>query len=170
MKQFFNAILWLSVLFIGLMLYYTLKFSYVRSRKYRHGKVLFARIYDDEKEYLHNRLKSLLFDLQQGKIRWLLIYSRLFPEDQIELTYSQPDQEVNLIQRNRLLSENERAYLRHLGVNKYCTQTDKIILSTAPNSKIITDLIYFLLENICKQQRARNIRINISGEQDICRR
>jgi hypothetical protein len=164
MNQFFKATFLLSVLFIGLILYYTIKNRRSRSKKHQDGDLLFAKIYEDEKVYIRNRLKSLLADLQGGKIRWLLIYSRLFPGDQIQITYSLPDQEVTLVQHNRSLSANEGEYLRHLGVNKYCTQADKIILSTALNSKIITDLIYFLLENICKQQKAHNIKINISGE------
>jgi hypothetical protein len=164
MNQFFKAIFLLSVLFISLMLYYTIKNILSRSRKQRDGDLLFAKIYEDEKTYIRNRLKSLLVELQEGKIRWLLIYSRLFPEDQIQITYSLPDQEVNLVQRGRYLSNGEKEYLRHLGINKYCTRADKIILSTALNSKIITDLIYYLFENICNQQKAHNIKINISGE------
>jgi hypothetical protein len=164
MNQFFKAIFLLSVLFISLMLYYTIKNILSRSRKQRDGDLLFAKIYEDEKTYIRNRLKSLLVELQEGKIRWLLIYSRLFPEDQIQITYSLPDQEVNLVQRSRNLNNGEKEYLRHLGINKYCTQADKIILSTALNSKIITDLIYYLFENICNQQKAHNIKINVSGE------
>jgi hypothetical protein len=164
MNQFFEATFLLSVIFIGLIVYYTIKNRRSRLKKHQAGELLFAKIYEDEKVYIRNRLKALLAGLQEGKIRWLLIYSRLFPEDQIQITYSRLEQAVNLVQRSRSLGDNEREYLRHLGVNKYCTQTDKIILSTELNSKIITDLIYFLFENICKQHKTHNIKINISGE------
>jgi hypothetical protein len=164
MNQFFEATFLLSFIFIGLIVYYTIKNRRSRLKRHQEGDLLFAKIYEDEKVYIRNRLKSLLADLQEGKIHWLLIYSRLFPEDQVQITYSLLDQEINLVQRSRSLSNNEKEYLKHLGVNKYCTQADKIILSTELNSKIITDLIYFLFENICNQHKAHNIKINISGE------
>ncbi len=164
MKQFFKAIFLLAVLFVGLILYYTIKNIRSRFKRQQNGDLLFKKIYEDEKVYLRNKLKSLLIDLQEGKIRWLLVYSRLFPEDQIQITYSLVDQEVNLVQHSRYLSDSEKEYLKHLGVNKYCTQASKIILSTTLNSKIVTDLIYFLFENIYNQQKVHNIKINISGE------
>jgi hypothetical protein len=165
MTQFFKAIFLLTILFIGLLLYYTIKNIRYKFKKRRSGNLLFNKIYEDEKAYIRNRMKSLLADLQEGKIRWLLISSRLFPENQIQITYTEIEREVTIIQHGRNLRGDEQDYLRRqLGVNKYCTQPGKIILSTTLNSKIVTDLIYFLFENIYNQQKVHNIKINISGE------
>jgi hypothetical protein len=100
MNQFFKAVGLLSLLFIGLLFYYTLKNFWSRSRKRRSGGLLFSKMYEDEKSYQRNKLKSYLAGMAEGKIRWLLIFSRLFPEDRIQVTYSVPEQGVNLIQHS----------------------------------------------------------------------
>jgi len=125
---------------------------------------VFDKIYEDEKVYVRNRLKMLLADLQAGRIRWLLIYSRLYPGDRIQITYSSLQRELNLIQYSRDLSGDEKEFLRQLGANKCSAQRGKIILSTPLNSKIVADLIYFLFENIYNHHKVHNIKINFSGE------
>jgi hypothetical protein len=164
MKQFFKTIFILTILFVGLILYYALKNFWFRLRSQRTGNRLFGKIYEDEKAYFRNKLKTLLVNLAEGKIRWLLVYSRLFPEDRIQITYSVIDREVHLVQYSRDLKDEEQEYLRFLGVTRYHMEQGKIILSATLNSKIITDLVYFLFENIYNQGKVHNLKINISGE------
>jgi len=164
MNQFFNAVIILSILFLGLIVYYVAKNYVFKLRREHRGTLLFDKIYQDEKTYFRNRLKLLLLDLATGKIQWLLVYSRLFPEDRIQITYSSIEQAVQMVQYSRGLNVAEQEYLHYLGVNRYRREQGRIILLAASNSKIITDLVYFMLEKIYNQKKTHNLKINISGE------
>lgn len=163
MNQFFKAIFILTLLFAGLMVYYIIKNLWSGQRKKQDGDLVFTKIYEDEKVYVRNQLKILLEELREGQIQWLLIFSRLFPEDQIQITYSTLDCEIKILQRGRLLTNEEQEYVRNLGITSYTTGHSGILLSMVPNSKIITDLVYFMLEKVLNQTRAHNIKIKVSG-------
>ena len=163
MDQFFKVIFILTLIFVSLMVYYILKNIWSGWNKKRTADQVFKKIYEDEKTYIRNQLKNLLDDLKEGKIQWLLIFSRLFPEDQIQITFSILDSEINIAQRGRYLSEDELEHIRHLGITKYSTGHSGIVFSTVLNSKIITDLIYFLLETVLNQTKAHNLKIKVSG-------
>jgi hypothetical protein len=164
MNQLFKAIYILSVIFIGLLLYYVVKNFWSNSADRRKGRLLFGKIYEDEKIYFRGQIKILLADLARGQVRWLLVYSRLYPEQRIQITYSTLSREVNLMQYCRALNDREQEHLRYLGMNTYHKEREQVILSATHNSKIITDLVYFLLENIYNQHKAHNLKINRSGE------
>jgi hypothetical protein len=163
MNQFFTAIFVLTLLFAGLMVYYILKSYSTGRKKKQEGEQVFTKIYEDEKIYVRNRLKKLLEEMREERILWLLIFSNLFPEDQIQITYSTLDGEIKILQHSRSLTDEEQERLRNLGNSSYTLHHGGTLLSTVPNSKIITDLVYFILEKVFNQVRAHNIKIKVSG-------
>jgi hypothetical protein len=94
---------------------------------------------------------------------WILISSRLYPQIKVEITINLGESNLNIKTRLRRLRQAELAILKELGII-YSEYKDEINIIIVPvNSKIVTDIIYFCLEKIGGQGKARNIKISTPG-------
>ena len=104
MKNFFAAVLLVTVSMIVLIIIYTSKNFYLlykeRVVKLRSEK----KSYEDEKIYIRQNIRKILGDLQSRERNWILISSCLYPEAKIELTYNFIEQCLQIKHRINLLT------------------------------------------------------------------
>ena len=163
MKSFFTAIIIICVSGMIIVGYYALKGFYKKYRDQKIRKKLRDKSYQDEKIYLKRYFKFLLSEMAMGRIRWILVASRLHPFDSIEITYSSIRDEIEILNRGRELNGSEREHIMQLGASRYSRKDQLHVIRSSINSKILTDLVYFLLEVVHNQERTMNLKINISG-------
>ena len=53
--------------------------------------------------------------------------------------------------------------LKNLGLQTYDIKNDLFCVNVLLNSKIVTDVVYFVLEQVSKQTYAHNIKVVTSG-------
>jgi hypothetical protein len=163
MKNFFTVIVIIAVSIFIFITYYTGKNLYSRYRQKRINSDIQKKNYEDEKKYIRFHLRTLLNDLEAGKLHWILIFSRLNPEIKIELIYNSINNMIQLQHRIRNLNSSEFNKLKKLGLHSIDTKNELYSLSVSRNSTIVTDVVYFLLEQVGEQKYARNIRVVTSG-------
>ena len=163
MKNFFTVILLVAVSIGVFIIYYTTKNLYARYRQKQIQSGIKKKRYEDEKKYIRIYLRTLLNDLETGKLQWILIFSRLIPETKIELIYNPINNMVQIQHRMRELTSTEIDDLKNLGLHSSDKINDLFSLSASRNSTIVTDIVYYLLEKIGEQQSAKNIKLVTSG-------
>jgi hypothetical protein len=163
MKNFFTVIVIVAVSVLFFFSYYATKNLYFRYRQKRINTDLKKKTYEDEKKYIRFYLRALLNDLESGKLHWILIFSRLKPETKIELIYNSITHMIQLQHRLRNLTNTEYSTLKKLGLHSSETKNDLYSLSVSRNSTIVTDVVYFLLEQVGGQKYAQNIKVVTSG-------
>ena len=159
MKNFFTVIVIVAVSVLIFFSYYATKNLYFRYRQKRINTDLKKKTYEDEKKYIRFYLRALLNDLESGKLHWILIFSRLKPETKIELIYNSITHMIQLQHRLRDLTNTEYSTLKKLGLHSSETKNDLYSLSVSRNSTIVTDVVYFLLEQVGGQKYAQNIKV-----------
>lgn len=163
MKNFFTVIVILAVSIFIFAFYYTSKNIYNRFKQQNIKSDIKKKRYEDEKKYLRNYLRTLINELSSGKLSWVLISSRLYPEAKIELIYNSFKKSIQIQHRIRNVSNEELSTLRNLGLQAYEIKDDLFCIDVSLNSKIITDIIYFILEHLSEQRIAQNLKIVTSG-------
>jgi hypothetical protein len=163
MKNFFAVIIIVAVSIFIFVSYYASKNLYSRYRQKRINLDIQKKSYEDEKKYIRFYLRTLLNDLEAGKLTWILIFSRLNPEIKIELIYNSINNMIQLQHRIRNLTSSELNKLKKLGLHSIDTKNELSSLSVSRNSTIVTDIVYFLLEQVGEQKYAQNIRVVTSG-------
>jgi len=163
MKNLFSVIVIIAVSILIFIAYYAGKNLYLRYEQKRIKSKIQKKRYEDEKKYIHFYIRSLLKDLKTGTLRWILIFSRINPEVKIELIYNSVINMMQIQHRIRKLSTTEIANLKNLGLQSYEAKNDLNCFYVSHNSKIVTDVIYFILEEVGQQKRAQNIKVITSG-------
>jgi hypothetical protein len=163
MNNFFTVIVIIAVSIFIFVIYYTSKNLYYRYKQRILKSKIQKKRYEDEKKYIRYYLKSLLSDLESGKLRWILISSRLYPEVKLELIYNSIDKTIQIQHRIRNVSSEELHMLKNLGLQTYDIKNDLFCVNVLLNSKIVTDVVYFVLEQVSKQTYAHNIKVVTSG-------
>jgi hypothetical protein len=163
MKNFFTVILILAVSIFIFAIYYTSKSLYIRYKLRSLNSEIQKKRYEDEKKYIRNYIRKLLNDLKSGKLRWILISSRLYPESKLELIYNSFKKNIQIQHRIRNISSEELKALKNLGLKDYKINNDLYCIDVSLNSKIVTDIIYFIFERLNGQKNAHNIKIVTSG-------
>ena len=163
MTNFFTVIVIIAVSIFIFIIYYTSKNLYYRYKQRILKSKIQKKRYEDEKKYIRYYLKSLLSDLESGKLRWILISSRLYPEVKLELIYNSIDKTIQIQHRIRNVSSEELNMLKNLGLQTYDIKNDLFCFNVLLNSKIVTDIVYFVLEQVSKQTYAHNIKVVTSG-------
>ncbi len=163
MYNFFTVIVIMAVSIFIFVIYYTSKYLYYRYKQRILKSEIQKKRYEDEKKYIRYYLKSLLSDLESGKLRWILISSRLYPEEKLELIYNSISKTIQIQHRIRNVSSEELNMLKNLGLQAYDIKNDLFCFNVSLNSKIVTDIVYFVLEQVSKQTYAHNIRVVTSG-------
>jgi len=165
MKQFFTAILIISLAGLIILGYYALKNYNKKLKDSKLKQRLFIKYYDDEKTFIRNYFRFLLSLLEKGDIQWIVVSSRRYPWEKIEITYSVINQHVEITDRVDPLDTLQQSDLKQLGLKSYTAKEDLQVLSSSVNPKIVTDLVYYLLESVHNQKKALNMKVTISGGQ-----
>jgi hypothetical protein len=163
MEKFFTAILLIALAGIAIVVYYGFKGFLKKRNEQKLKQKYYNKFYNDEKNYVRNLFKFLLVQLESGAIQWILVASRRFPWDKIEITFSMTKKEIEIKDRECILGSKEKHHLVQLGVKSYLIKDDIQVLTSSVNSKIITDIIYYLLEYVHNQKTAVNIKVTTSG-------
>ena len=163
MKNFFAVIVIIAVSVFIFVIYYTSKSLYFRYKERVIKAEIHKKRYEDEKKYVRYYIRSLLNELESGKLSWILISSRLYPEVKLELIYNSLDKSIQIQHRIRNISNEEYSMLKNLGLQRYDINNDLFSITVSLNSKIVTDIIYFVLEQISEQRNAQNIKVVTSG-------
>ena len=148
MTNFFLAsglILCISLLIIS---YYWTK-QLITNRRDNKLKVLIQRKHHtDEKEYLRNFISYHLPLLIENKIQWIMIWSKSDPKFKTEITYNPINSKVNIKAGKIDTLEKHNAELLEIGVKEFETTYENSTFKLMPNAKIITDVIYYVFEEI----------------------
>jgi len=163
MENLFSVILLTAASVILFSLYYGLKGIYRTYQKRHVREKIKSKIYEDEKAYIKNYLRILLNKLKSGELSWILISSRLYPQDKLEITLNPRDYNLLVKTRLRKLSDVEIKILKNLGAISSGYRDEINSLAMPINSKIVTDIVYYCLEIIARQGNTKNIKISTSG-------
>jgi len=163
MKNFFTVIVIIAVSIFIFTIYYTSKSLYSRYKLRIIKSEIQKKRYEDEKKYIHYYIRNLLNDLKSGKLSWILIFSRLYPDAKLELIYNSIKKSIQIQHRIRNISNEELSTLKNLGLKTYEINNDLYCINVSLNSKIVTDIVYFVLEHLSEQKSAQNIKVVTSG-------
>jgi hypothetical protein len=87
----------------------------------------------------------------------------LKPEAKLELIYNSPKKSIQIRHRIRDVNEDESEVLKNLGLQNYHINNDLFCINVSLNSRIVTEIVYYILENISEQKSSLNIKIVTSG-------
>lgn len=159
MTNFFLASSLILAISLIIIIYYWTK----QNLKSRNDKILRHRIrkknYTDEKEYLRNFIAHHIPLLIENKVQWILVWSKLNPRYKTELTYNSLFSMIQVGVANISSLQNYKYDLSNLGVNNFVTKHDNTVFNTLPNAKIITDVLYYIFENIYNLKEFTNHKI-----------
>ncbi len=164
MHSFFLTIVLISAASGILILYYFLKQLIEKKKQRQKLGLIRKKLYEDDRALLQSRMRSLVSELKTGRLQWIVLSSRADKESKLEITYSLINDKIEIKDRARNRNRAEIENLSKLGAETYLTR-DEINLTSAPlNSKIITDIIYFIIEEIFNTKPAQNLKILTSGK------
>ena len=164
MHSLFTAIVIISSAVVGILIYYFIK-HIVEKNKYKYRiQQIRKKMYEDDRILLMNRLRFLIPKIKSGEIRWIIISSKANRSIHLELIYSSIKMELELHDRGNKRTDHEVLKLKKLGASSFHSHADLQISYIPLNSKIVTDIIYFTLENIFKYKPAQNLKISTSGD------
>lgn len=164
MRSLFLTIILISTAATVLILYYSVR-QYVEKRKYRQKLSLIRKkLYEDDRIFLQSKMRRLIPDLKSGHLRWMIVSSKSVKERKLEITYSSINDDIEIKDRARHRNNSEIKILTSLGAESYHILNDINVTSMPLNSKIISDIIYFIFEDIFNNKPAHNLKILTSGE------
>lgn len=163
MKNFFTVIIIIAVSVVVFLAYYSGKNLYSRYRQERLESELNKKRYEDEKKYIRHYFRTLLSDLEAGKLYWIQVFSQMYPETKLEIIFNSIDKLIQIQHRIRDVNDKEIIKLKNLGLKSHFCKNGLYCFCVSLNSTIVTDVIYFFLEQVGEQKHARNIKIVTSG-------
>ena len=153
------------ILFISLLIfsYYWTKQIFKNNRDKKLKTLIQQKYRTDEKEYLRNFISYHLPLLIENDIQWILIWSKLDSNHKTELTYNPILSLVQIGGWNISSLEEYEKDLSKIGVSEFEVIYDNSIFRMLANAKIITDVLYFIFENIYQLKEFSNHKIVISS-------
>jgi hypothetical protein len=164
MRSFFLTIILISSAVTLIILYYTVKHILNLKNENRRKSLIDKKLYEDDRSYLQSKLRNLIKDLKSGQLHWFIISSKIEIESKLEITYSTIREEIQIKDRGRFRTNSELTRLSEIGISQYETSNEINIISVPLNAKIITDVVYFIFEDIFCLKSVKNLKILISGE------
>ena len=157
----FGLILAASIFIIS---YYWIKQLFRNQQNKKLKKSIQKKLHIDEKEYLKNYFSYHLPSLIENEIQWIMIWSKSNSSFKSEITYNPIISKIN-IKADKIESlENHNKELQKIGVSEFETNHENSIFNLLPNSKIITDIIYYIFEYIYQLKEFTNHKIVTSAE------
>lgn len=163
MHDFFTVIILITGSVLVFVIYYLIKNIYLEKRSSLLKRNIQAKIYQDEKKYITNYLRSCVNLLESGKLQWIMIFSRLHPEHKIEIIFNYIENSLELHDRIENISEKNLQDLKDLGLTDHLKDNHLFRFRLPVNAKIVTDIIYFLFEKVHDQKSLKNLKIVTSG-------
>jgi hypothetical protein len=163
MTNFFTVIVIIAVSVFIFISYYASKNLYSRYRQKQLASEVKKKKYEDEKKHIRIYIRSLLKDLETGKLYWILIFSGMNPQVKLELIYNSITNLIQIQHHIHSLSPAEINKLKKMGLHSFDFKYETYCFNVSQNSTIVTDVIYFLLEHAGKQKQAQNIKVVTSG-------
>lgn len=163
MQNLFLVIVLIAAGVLLLSFYYTGRNIYRTNRETHLRVKILRKLYEDERNYIRNYLRPLLHKLKEGDLGWVQIASRIYPQDKIEILFNHAAGNIQMQNRCQPLNQKTLTVLQDLGLTAYSYQDEINFLSMPVNSKIVTDMLYYCLEEVYGQKKAKNIKIKMSG-------
>jgi hypothetical protein len=120
------------------------------------------KLYSDEENFIRSRLRALLSRLTAGDIQWIIFQSRLKPSIRFEITFSTLRKLINIIFIGRELNTCEEKDVLNLGADRYIKNDVNNIIYCGSNSKIICDIIFYLMDKIFGLKYIKKINLKVS--------
>jgi hypothetical protein len=163
MRNFFLTISLTVLALLLLLLYYAVKNYLSHKRQRLMAEHTWQKLYTDEIKYTQTHLRSLVRDLESGKIRWIVVHSKIRPEARFELTFTTIRSLIEIIFSGRELNQLEQKNVQKMGADRYLRNGNNGMIQCSVNSKIISDIIFYLLAEIYGLQKAKSLNIKVSG-------
>jgi hypothetical protein len=163
MVNFFLTITITAGAIAVILVYYTIRNGLSRRRHQKMANASWRKLYLDEENYLRSRFRSLLSELTSGNIQWIILQSKIKPHARFEITSSSLYALINIIFVGRELSATEKNDVANMGADKYETNDENSIIYCESNSKIICDVIFYLMDKIFDLKNIKNVNLKISG-------
>ena len=164
MQSFFLTIIIVFTAAVVLIVYYSLRQYADKKKQRRRISLIRKKLYEDDRIYFQSRLRALIPQLKDGQLQWLIISSKKMKQEKLEITYSSLSGEIELKDRARSRKSTEIGLLSQLGAVSCLVMNEINIISAPLNSKIISDIIYFIFEEIFNLKPAQNLKISTSGD------
>jgi len=153
MSKFYDTIIIITVFVFILYLIYTVKWIIKR----RQTKLAMIRLrekdYADNREYNRSRIFSLLQKLRENRILWVEILSLKHPGRRLSLNCTSASGHVSLSFEGSHSDRDLEDEIRELVADKVFVERNKHTHILLPfNSKIVTDVVYFLFEEFFSRQ------------------
>ena len=159
MKNLFAVFVLIAVSVLFFISYYTGKNIFYKNRAKKINSKIRKKRHGDEKAYIRNYLRTQIKKLESGRVHWILIYSRLHPEQKVEIIFDSLEGALQAQVRSCKINSWEMEQIKKLGMSCYFLREDLSCFNMPVNSKIITDIIYYILEEIYNQKSAQNFKV-----------
>ena len=163
MEKYFSVIALIAFSVFLFSLYYALRQKFRQYKERRLRFEIMRKLYNDERTFICSYLRVLLEQLKRGDLRWIQLFSRLRPSEKIEIVFNHLAGEIEMQNRAKPLNENALSEMREQGLTKYTRRDEINCLEMPVNAKIVTDMLYYNLEELCHLRRAKNIGVKLSG-------
>ena len=163
MREFFLSIGFIVLAGLSLFLYYTVKEKLKKDKRNRQAKQISRKMYQDSRSLMQNRIRVLLTDLESGKIIWLMVSANRDKSISMEITYNSMSREIEIRDRSSACNDSQIKSLKQLGAINYHSDGIINITCSSPNSKIISDIIFFIIEDAYQFKPAFNLKLSTSG-------
>ena len=163
MYNFFLTITITAGVVTVIILYYTVRNVLRRKRNRKMAAGSWRKLYTDEENFIRSHFRTLLLELTSGKIQWIIFQSKLKPSARFEITFSTLRTLIEIIFIGRELSDREEKYLLNLGVDRYQRNTMNNVIQCGSNSKIICDVIFYLMDKVFEVKNIKKINLKVSG-------
>ena len=163
MYNFFLTITITASVIVVILVYYTIRNNLLRRRRKKMAAKSWQKLYSDEENYIRSRFRTLLSELISGRIQWIIFQSNLKPYARFEITFSTILTLINIIFIGRELSNSEKKDVLNLGVDRYEKNEANSIIYCGSNSKIVCDVIFYLMDKIFGLKYIKKINLKVSG-------
>jgi hypothetical protein len=159
MKNLFTVFVLIAVSVLFFISYYAGKNILFKYKTKKIKSRILKKRHNDEKSYIRNYLRTQIKKLESGEVHWILIYSRLYPEQKVEIIFDFLEGALQAQVRSCNINSWEMEKLKKLGMSRYFIREDLCCFNMPVNSTIITDIIYYILEEFYNQKCAKNFKV-----------
>ena len=163
MRQFFLAVGLIAVFTFLSILFYIFKYKTGARKNRIISERIKKKMYQDDRQLLQSRLRHALPDLQTGNLNWIVLSARNNQRIRIELTYNQINSEIEIRDHTEPLNEEQIKSVKKLGAENCSNDGVVNLICTSPNPKIISDIIYFIIEDVNHIRTSVNFKLSESG-------
>ena len=163
MREYFLTIEFIFLAVLLLFLYYFVKEKVIKDKRHKQAKLISRKMYQDSRSLIQSRIRHLLTDLESGKIIWLMVSANHDKSISMEITYNSMSREIEIRDRSSSCNDSQVKSLKQMGAIDYHSDGMINITRSSPNSKIISDIIFFIIEDVYQYKSAFNLKVSTSG-------